>query len=130
MRVFPGLHESLPLLFKLCVDVWQFLGREFAHELSQQLPLMVLQVFSFLLGRPHVTLGLLVSISALSDVCTVILGNLLLSILVEPGIFRLLELGSLTSLSGIGPSLCLFFTKLSNLSACVWAKILLALLPL
>ena len=129
MRVFPRLHESLALLFQLCVDVGQLLGRELAHKLSQQLPLVVLQVFGFLLWRPHVTLGLLVSVCALSNVCTG-LGNLLLSILVEPGIFGLLELGSLARLSRIRPRLCLFFAKLSNLGTGVRAEILLALLSL
>ena len=71
----------------------------------------------------------IVSVCALSNVCTG-LGDLLLSILVEPGIFGLLELGSLARLSRVRPRLCLFFAKLSDLGTGVRAEILLALLSL
>ena len=51
ISVSSGLHKTLPLLFKLCVDVWQPLGRELADEFSQELLLILLQFFCLLLSR-------------------------------------------------------------------------------
>ena len=57
VRVFPRLHEPLALLFKLCVDIRKFLGRELAQELAHELFLVILQVFSLLLSRSQVSLS-------------------------------------------------------------------------
>ena len=52
--IFSCLHEPLLLLLKFGMYIWKFLRRELLYELAHQFSLVILKVFSFLLGSARV----------------------------------------------------------------------------